>query len=90
MDRHGIKTDSASPQEFIYVYRGGRISVLTEALVRWETGTATDLPTQRIWFRNIASPRFSLKEIHHGVVIATPRAQVEFDLKTCMAFVTTS
>ena len=90
MDRYGIKTDSASPQEFIYVYRGGRISVLTEALVRWETGTATDLPTQRIWFRNIASPRFSLNEIHNGVVIKTPRAKFEFDIKSGRAFVTPS
>lgn len=88
MDRFYLKTDSATKPDFIFKYDGGRISVLTDCAVRWETGAVTDLPSQRIWYRNISEPGFELERTTDKVRIKTSRALFEFDLKRNRAAVT--
>lgn len=60
-----------------------RISVLTEALVRFEHvkgGSFCDKPTQSVWFRSFSSPRFEVTESGSKLTVKTPRAQFTYSL----------
>lgn len=88
MDRFYLKTDSGTKPQYTINYDGGRISVITERLVRWERGQTTDLPSQRIWFRNFSEPAFESTSSDGKIVLRTAEALFEFDLKRNKAAVT--
>jgi alpha-glucosidase (family GH31 glycosyl hydrolase) len=73
------KTDSRC-----IVIRGKlRVSVLTSRLLRLETvrgGAFCDQPTQKVWFRDLDRPRFSVEESGDGMTLRTSDCIFKIDL----------
>ena len=58
-----------------------RVSVLTDRLVRVETGAKTDLPTQKIWYRDLGPVTFTYDKAGDKMVVKTERIQLTVSAK---------
>jgi alpha-glucosidase (family GH31 glycosyl hydrolase) len=68
-----------------FVIRGDnyRISVLTDSLIRVETGNEfVDLATQSVWFRNFDKPEFKTLEEKNYLLIITGKATFYFNKRS--------
>ncbi|HPD02859.1 MAG TPA: alpha-xylosidase, partial [Clostridia bacterium] len=79
MDKiYRIEGTAAKPENVI-TGQGFRVTVLTDRLIRLETGKTeffTDAPTQKIWYRDLGAVAFEVKKSGGGLFIKTQ--SVEF------------
>ena len=65
----------------LYEQNGVRVSLLTPCLLRVETGSFTDLPTQTVLNRDLGEVTFTL-EVQEGGILRIITAEAEFFLDT--------
>ncbi len=73
------KTDAAADKQQIHNGNGWRITYLTPRLIRFETGSFTDLPSVAVWFRRFESG--NMKVVENGAVITIETDEVVFTVK---------
>lgn len=79
MERFRVDTASASGQKQILSGEGWRISVLTDRLIRVETGEFCDEATQCVWYRSFMSPQYRVKRAASCIMIDTGKTEFYFD-----------
>ena len=82
MDRFSFSCTPAR-QENIILADHCRITVLTPCLLRFETGTFTDLPTQTVWHRDLGQVNFSAEKQGDLLTIRTDEAAFAVDVRKC-------
>ena len=82
MKRFEIKTPSKTAAEFTKVFSGVRFSVLTPCLLRVESGSFCDEPTQRVWGRAFDTPAYKCEQKGAEVHIITDMAHFTYNLRS--------
>lgn len=80
MDRFLVKTDSKSNEKQIVKGDGWRITVLTDRLLRVETGEFCDEATQCVWYRDFGDANFAAKRDGNTIEIKTEKTTFYFDV----------
>ena len=63
-----------------------RVSLLTPCLIRVETGSFTDLPTQTVWFRDLGPVSWRVKEKGNIFAVRTKEAFFQINLTNGRVF----
>ena len=66
---------AAADKDYVVEYRGVRISVLSDRIIRVEKGAFTDKRTQSVFCRNFAKPQFK-SEKHDDKIVVTTKSRV--------------
>ncbi len=79
MERFCVNTASAANESQIVKGDGWRITVLTDRLIRVETGEFCDEATQCVWYRSWEDPEYELGRTLTGLSISTKTTRFYFD-----------
>ena len=66
----------------IITYENTRITVLTSRLIRVETGSFTDLPTQKVWHRDLGHTPYKVFRKDDLRIVKTSDIEVHVDIRT--------
>ena len=80
MDRFSVKTESKSKEKQMVKGDGWRITVLTDRLIRVETGEFCDEATQCVWYRAFGDAEFTAEREGGTIVIKTEKTAFYFDV----------
>ena len=75
MKRFEVPVAPACPDNVI-LWGDLRVTVITDRLFRVEKGAKTDLPTQKIWYRDLGRVAYSHKEQGGKLVVKTARVEL--------------
>lgn len=70
---------SETDQKYVVTHGNVRVSVITERLFRAEYSPDrifTDMPTQKVWYRNFDSPEFKSEIAGGQIIITTPKCRI--------------
>lgn len=70
---------SETDQKYVVTHGNVRVSVITERLFRAEYSpnrVFTDMPTQKVWYRNFDSPEFKSETAGGQIIITTPKCRI--------------
>lgn len=79
MERFCVKTASKANESQVVNGDGWRITVLTDRLIRVETGELCDEATQCVWYRAWETPSFRVKSAATSLQICTDSTSFYFD-----------
>lgn len=79
MQRFIVNTASKSKEKQTVSGKNWRITVLTDRLIRVETGNFCDEATQCVWYRDWDSPEFSVSTSGRIILIKTRKIEFYFD-----------
>ncbi len=68
------KTDAKADDSQIYCGSGWRVTYLTPALIRFEAGEPTDLPSSAVWFRRFEAGNFTVEQKGKTITVETDSA----------------
>ena len=80
-EKYTIAYGGIAMANILYEQNGVRVSLLTPCLLRVETGSFTDLPTQTVLNRDLGEVTFTL-EVQEGGILRIITAEAEFFLDT--------
>ncbi len=81
MDRFQIETTQARASAVV-TYENTRITILTPCLIRVETGTFTDLPTQKVWFRDLGHTGYKIYKSGNMRLVKTAEICLHVNIDT--------
>ena len=81
MSRFQIESTPARPSAVI-TYEHTRITVLTPCLIRIETGSYTDLPTQTVWHRDLGLTPYKIYKSGNFRIVKTDEITLKVDISS--------
>ena len=79
--KYAIESTSARASALV-TYEHTRITVLTPCLIRIETGAFTDLPTQKVWHRDLGFTPYKVYKSGNSRIVKTGEISLNVDIET--------